>query len=156
IHYQFARRQSNGAGDSEVDCVAIVSLRDRLTQRTSAAVVGVSDGDRRCVSVKCDKTQCHYGCKQDPAGLKIKHALRDKCFCLCIHGCLLFRFFRVVTSGPVHCYLAPSPMCFSGVKRKSWLKSANFFQFRGSFVRLYHSGKAVWRSECLMEEGMPS
>jgi hypothetical protein len=31
IHQQFAGRQSNGASDSEVDRVAVMGVRDRLT-----------------------------------------------------------------------------------------------------------------------------
>jgi len=45
-------------------------IRDRLTQRTRAAVVGVGDGDCRCLSAECDKAQCaQAGCKQNPADI---------------------------------------------------------------------------------------
>ena len=32
VHEQFASRQSNGAGDSEVDRVTVMGVRDRLSQ----------------------------------------------------------------------------------------------------------------------------
>ena len=37
--------RANGTSDSEVDRVAVMGVRDRLTQRARAAVVRVADGD---------------------------------------------------------------------------------------------------------------
>ena len=52
----------------EVDRVAVIGVRDRLTQRARAAVVNVGDGDCRCLSAQCDKARCaQEGCKQNPA-----------------------------------------------------------------------------------------